>query len=104
MENEQLYLLLDIIFKNGSIKRLARKGIDYNEIAKQTQLAIKNELVSYNKERVILTESGIKLLQEYETLYKKTNKKEWIEKDEKNRIDKRDKSFIFVPRQNELAF
>lgn len=106
MEKENLYILLDVIFRNGSIKRLARKGVDYNEIANQTQIAIKNELVSFDKERVILTPKGLELLKQLEITYKKTTKSEWIEKDEKNRLDKnrREKNFIFVPRQNELTF
>lgn len=106
MEKENLYILLDVIFRNGSIKRLARKGVDYNEIANQTQIAIKNELVSYDKERVILTPKGLELLKQLEISYKKTTKSEWIEKDKKNRLDKnrREKNFIFVPRQNELTF
>lgn len=106
MEKENLYILLDVIFRNGSLKRLARKGVDYNEIANQTQIAIKNELVSYDKERVILTPRGLELLKQLEITYKKTTKSEWIEKDEKNRLGKnrREKNFIFVPRQNELTF
>jgi hypothetical protein len=106
MEKENLYILLDVIFRNGSLKRLARKGVDYIEIANQTQIAIKNDLVSYDKERVILTLKGLELLKQLEITYKKTTKSEWIEKDEKNRLDKnrREKNFIFVPRQNELTF
>ncbi|KYG72882.1 hypothetical protein [Roseivirga echinicomitans] len=106
MEKENLYILLDVIFRNGSLKRLARKGVDYNEIANQTQIAIKDELVSYNKQRVILTPKGLELLKQLEITYKKTTKSEWIEKDEKNRLGKnrREKNFIFIPRQNELTF
>jgi hypothetical protein len=106
MEKENLYILLDVIFRNGSLKRLARKGVDYNEIANQTQIAIKNELVTYDKERVVLTAKGLELLKQLEKTYKRTTKSEWIEKDEKNRLDKnrRDKNFIFVPNQNELTF
>ncbi|EKB47367.1 hypothetical protein [Cecembia lonarensis] len=106
MEKENLYILLDVIFRNGSLKRLARKGVDYNEIANQTQIAIKNELVSYDSQRVTLTPKGLELLKQLEITYKKTTKSEWIEKDEKNRLSKnrREKNFIFVPRQNELTF
>ncbi len=106
MENQNLYILLDVIFRNGSVKRLARKGVDYNEIAIQTQNAIKNDLVSYDDQRVILTFKGVELLKQLEITYKKTKKEEWIEKDEKNRLDKnrREKNFIFVPRQTELTF
>lgn len=104
MENENLYILLDIIFRNGSIRRLARKGVGYNQIAIQTQAAIKNGFVGYSNERVVLTEKGIELHKKLEKTYKRTKKEEWIEKDERSRIDKRDKDFIFVPRQNELSF
>jgi hypothetical protein len=106
MEKEYLYILLDVIFRNGSVKRLARKGVDYNEIANQTQIAIKNELVTYDKERVVLTGKGLELLNQLEVTYKRITKSEWIEKDEKNRLDKnrREKHFIFVPKQNELTF
>ncbi len=106
MEKENLYILLDVIFRNGSLKRLARKGVNYNEIANQTQLAIKNDLVTYDKERVVLTAKGLELLKQLEITYKRTTKSEWIEKDEKNRLDKnrREKNFIFVPKQNELTF
>lgn len=106
MNENNLYLLLDVIFRNGSVKRLTRNGIDFSEIANQTQLAIKNELVNYENEKIILTQKGLETLKQLEITYKKTTKKEWIEKDEKNRLDKnrREKNFIFVPRQNELTF
>lgn len=104
MNTENLYLLLDIIFRNGSIKRLSREGIDYNDIAKQTQKAIKDGLVSYDKERVVLTKKGINLHRKLEKDFKKTNKDEWIEKDFKSQIPSIDKNTIFVSRQNELTF
>lgn len=104
MTEEKLYIFLDIIFRNGSVKRLSREGVDYNEIAKQTQKAIENGLIEYNNERVILTSLGITRLKELESQYIKTNKNEWIEKDLKNQISRIEKNFIFVPRQNELTF
>jgi hypothetical protein len=104
MNENNLYLLLDVIFRNGSVKRLTRNGIDFSEIAVQTNQAIVDGLVTNSNNRVILTDKGISLLKDLEEKYRKTNKREWIEKDEKSRIDKRDKSFIFVPRQNELTF
>lgn len=106
MNENNLYVLLDVIFKNGSVKRLTRNGIDFSEIAVRTNQAIVEGLVANSENRIILTEKGIQMLKELEEKYKKTNKKEWIEKDEKNRLDKnrREKNFIFVPRQNELTF
>ncbi len=104
MEDQNLYILLDIISKNGSMRRLARQGINYNEIAYQTQASIKRGLILYKDEKITLTEIGIEYHKRLEKLYKRTKKEEWIEKDKKSRIDKRDKDFIFVPRQNELTF
>ena len=104
MEQENLYILLDIVFRNGSIKRLARKGIDYNEISAQTQLAIKNGLIAYSEQKIELTENGIELYKQLEINYKRTNQKEWIEKDLKSKVRQIDKNSIFLPRQNELTF
>jgi tmRNA-binding protein len=106
MNNNELYLLLDVINRNGSIKLLINNGIDFNEIAARTSLAITEGFVTNSENRIILTDSGIKHLKNLEITYKKTNKKEWIKKDEISRIDKnrRDKNFIFVPRQSDLNF
>jgi predicted methyltransferase len=104
MEENKLYLLLDVIFKNGSVKKLTREGITFSEIAIETNNAIENELVTNNNEKIILTEKGIELLKALETRFKKTNKSEWIEKDLKNKIPKLDKNLLFLPSQNELSF
>jgi len=104
MNENNLYILLDVIFRNGSVKRLTRNGIEFSDIAIQTNRAISDGLVTNSNNRVILTEKGVELLKTLEEKYKKTNKNEWIEKDEKSRVDKKEKSFIFVPRQNELTF
>lgn len=104
MNENNFYLLLDVIFRNGSVKRLTRNGIDFNEIAIQTNQAISDGLVMNSENRIMLTDKGIGLLRDLEVKYKKTNKKEWIEKDEKNQIARLDKNAIFVPRQNELTF
>lgn len=104
MNENNLYLLLDVIFRNGSVKRLTRKGVDFNEIVIQTNQAISDGLIKDSEERILLTEKGIDFLKILEEKYRKINKNEWIEKDFKSQIEKKDKSFIFVPRQNELTF
>ncbi|MDX2279196.1 MAG: hypothetical protein NW218_06385 [Saprospiraceae bacterium] len=104
MNEDNFYLLLDVIFRNGSAKRLTRNGVDFSEIAIQTNHAIAEGLVKNSGNRIILTEKGVEALKRLEDKYKKTKKEEWIEKDEKSRVDKKDKSFIFVPRQSELTF
>ena len=104
MKEENLYLLLDVVFRNGSVKRLTRNNIDFNEIAKQTNLAINQGLLSYSEDQIALSKEGIELYKQLEARFKKVNKDEWIEKDLKNQIAKKDKNFIFMPRQNELSF
>lgn len=104
MDDNNLYLLLDVIFRNGSVKKLTRQGISYNEIAEQTNKAIKSELVFNKNNRIVLTEKGIELLKKLETKYKRTNKEEWIERDLKYKLPKNEKNSLFLPRQNELTF
>lgn len=104
MKENNLFILLDVIHRNGSVKRLTRNGIDFNQIAIETNQAIIDGLVTNNEKRIVLTEKGIELLRTLETKYKKTNKNEWIEKDLKSQIPRIDKNTIFVPRQNELTF
>ena len=104
MDDNKLYLLLDVIFRNSSAKKLTRQGITFSEIAEQTNKAIEAKLVVYSKERIMWTDNGIELLKQLETKFKKINKNEWIEKDLKSIIPKLDKNSLFLPRQNELTF
>lgn len=104
MKEKEIYLLLNAIKKNTDIKRLIREGLSYSAIARLTKEAISNELVKYEKEKISLSEKGNLLYEQIKGNYKRTNKNDWIEKDEKSRIDKKEKNFIFVPRQNELTF
>ena len=106
MKEKEIYLLLNAIKKNTDIKRLVREGLSYSGIARLTNDAISNELVIYEQDNIKLSKKGEELYEQIKDNYKRTIKKEWIEKDEKNRLDKnrREKNFIFVPRQNELTF
>lgn len=104
MNEKEIYLLLNAIKKNTDIKRLVREGLSYSGIARLTNDTISNELVIYEKDNIQLSKKGEELYEQIKDNYKRTIKKEWIEKEKKNRIDKMDKDFIFVPRQNELTF
>lgn len=104
MEKKEIYLLLNAIKKNTDIKRLIREGLSYSDIAKLTKDAITNELVHYQNDKIQLSEKGIDLYEQLKGSYKRTNKKEWIEKDFKSQIPCIDKNSIFVPKQNELTF
>lgn len=104
MIEERLYLLLNLIFRNGNVKRLTRQGITFLQIAEETNSAIVKGLVTYDGSRVVLTDSGVETLKALSLEYKRTNKEVWIEPDLKSQIPKLDKNFIFLPRQNELTF
>lgn len=104
MQEKNIYLLLNAIKKNTDIKRLVREGISYSSIAKLTKEAIAENLVSYEKDKIQLSEKGEFFYDKIKDNYKRTNKNEWIEKDLKSQIPCIDKNAIFVPRQDELTF
>lgn len=104
MTTENKYILLDIILKNGSINRLTNNGISYEEISKFISDLIAEKLIEYKNEKILLTKEGQIEYKSLELIFKKKNKEEWILPDEKSRIAKLEKSFIFVPKQNELTF
>jgi hypothetical protein len=104
MKEKEIFLLLNAIKKNTDIKRLVREGLSYSDIARLTKDAISNGLVDYEKDKIQLSEKGVSVFEELKDNYKRTNKKEWIEKDLKSQIPRIDKNTIFVPRQNELTF
>jgi predicted methyltransferase len=104
MTEKQKYLLLNVIKKNSSIKILIREELTFQRIAELTNVLIQDGLIILENNKVVLSELGLKILNELEVQFKKTNKEEWIQKDSKNIIQKLDKNAIFVPKQNELSF
>lgn len=104
MNEKELYLLLNVIKKNGDIKKLIREGLSYKQIAEFTNEAIKNDYVKYAHDSIELSEIGNLKYEEIKEKYKRTNKEEWIERDLKSIVPKIDKNLIFLPRQNELTF
>ena len=104
MKEKEIYLLLNAIKKNTDIKRLVREGLSYSAIARLTKVAISDELVTYEDEKIHLSKKGEQLYEEIKGNYKRTNKDEWIEKEFKSQIKRIDKNTIFVPRQTELTF
>ncbi len=104
MKEQNLQILLSIIKNNGDVRRLKREGLDYIDIAELTNQVISTQLASYTDETIALTAKGHKKLLELEQIIKKTNKKNWIDKELKSQIPRLDKSFIFLPNQKELDF
>lgn len=104
MKDNKLTLLLHIIKSNGNINKLVREGVSFKEITKLTNNAIEKGYLTYENERIFVTEKGNDFLNQTTEEIKKTNKNEWIEKDFKSQVKRIDKNFIFLPRQTELTF
>jgi hypothetical protein len=105
MNEKYLYTLLIIVKKNGDALRLIREGLTYLEIADLTNTALDEGYIEFGKEDELITtaKGDIKIL-ELESQFKKTNKREWISPENKSKIPKLDKDFIFLPHQNEIHF
>lgn len=104
MNEKQLYTLLNVIKTNGDIRKLKREGLDYKEIAELTKIAITKEYVCYDNDVVKLSDKGLKKIKELDDRYKIINKDLWIEAENKSKIPKLEKKFIFLPNQNEIHF
>ena len=104
MKENILTILLHIIKSNGNINKLIREGVSFKEITGLTNDAIEKGYLTYENEKIFVTEKGIEFLTKTSEIIKKTNKEEWIEKDFKSQVKQIDKNFAFLPRQNELTF
>ncbi len=104
MDEHKLYILLNLIERNGDVKQLIREGMSYEEIAVFTKIAIGKGYVSYKEDDVLISEDGHIKLQILAKKFKKTDKKKWIDKEEQSKIPKLEKDFIFLPNQDNLQF
>ncbi len=104
MNDKLLYILLDIIKKNGDIRRLKREGLDYISIAKITTEAIKNKLIIYDNNKISLSDLGEEMYLELDLKLKVLDKNKWIEPKNESRIPILEKDFVFLPKQDELHF
>ena len=104
MNDKHIYILLEVIKSNGDIRRLKREGVDYIQIAELTKISIENGWVTYDNDKIHLSEKGEEHLEKLELKNKIRNKEEWIDKEKESRIPKLSKDFIFLPNQNEINF
>ncbi len=102
MNNKNLYLLLNIVKKNGNVKRLIHENLDFKEIADLTNQAIVNDLILFKEDNLILTTKGEMLYTKLEEVYKEKDKDKWIFKENISKIPKIEKDFIYLPNQKEL--
>jgi len=104
MNEKNIYLLLDVIKRNASIRSLVYKGLKYTDVAKYLNYVIENSYVTDEDGVIDLTELGRKILLVLEKRHKEINKDVWIEPESENRIPMWDNNTIFIPSQDELEF
>lgn len=104
MNNKHLYILLNVIKTNGDIRKLKREGIDYKRIAELTKQAITEGLVKFDNNTASLSAEGELKIKHLENEYKVKDKNQWIDQENKSKVPKLEKDFIFLPNQNEIHF
>lgn len=97
-------LMLNLIEDSGNVKRLLRENLSYKEISELISKLVQDELLTYVDKKIILTDKGKKKLNESKHLIKETNKELWIKPENKSRVKKIERNFIYLPNQTELDF
>lgn len=97
-------LLLNIIENSGNVKKLLRENLSYRDISELTTKLVQDELLTYVEKKIVLTEKGKMALMDNNHLLKETNKENWIQPENKSRIKKHERNFIYLPNQTELDF
>ena len=104
INNNELYLLLQVIKNNGNIKKLTRIGLTFQDIIENIKSLSKDKKLNSTDGKIQLTDEGEKLFSELSLKYKNTNKDKWIEKELDSKVDKLNTNFIYLPNQNKLYF
>lgn len=104
MTKRKEILILNMIENSGNVKRLLREDLSYREISDITNKLVQDELLSYIEKKIMLTEKGKEVLDENKLLIKEANKENWIQPENKSRVKKHERNFIYLPNQTELDF
>jgi len=105
MNKKDIYIILTIVKNNGDAQRLIRAGLSYKQIADITNYSIKEKLIEFTDEnRLFITEKGDNMILELNKDFKIRDKNMWIEKENKSRIPRLEKDFVYLPNQNEIHF
>ncbi len=104
MDQEIKLLLYKILNGNGDIAELTEYGYEYSQIFSIIKQLIADSILEKNGNDINLTQKG---RTEIEELNKKLGRKgtnKWIEPENKSKISKIEKDFVFLPNQSELHF
>lgn len=103
--NNELYQLLQIIYKNGNIRRIVRENITFVQIIDNIKDLILKGTLHYKDAKLSLTDDGLEIFNELSKDYKNTDKDKWIEIEKKSKLNhKIEIDFVYLPDQNKLYF
>jgi len=104
MKDAILFKLLLIVKGNGNITELKKDGHSYVRIAEFVKYLVDEELAEKKDGKLSLSDIGMKRLKELNKKHDRKNFTQWIVPEDRSRVDKLDKSFVYLPNQNELNF
>lgn len=104
MTDKQIYLLLKIVKRNGSVNELRRDGLSYIQIADLTALALKRGYLAYKANKIRVMKKGNDRIKIMDKRAMVTENYKWIAPEEKSRIAKMDINFVYLPNQDEIHF
>jgi len=104
MKDTILFKLLLIVKGNGNITDLRKDGHSYVRIAEFINYLEEEELAEKKDGKFTISNTGMKRLKELNKKHDRKNFTQWIVPEDRSRVDKLDKSFVYLPNQNELNF
>ncbi len=103
-DKHSLFLIIDVVIKNASIRKVRRHGLNYNQIFMLTKYALQNGYIKNKRGKLVITRKGKKYHSSNQEEFRIKNKDEWIDFDKESKVAKISKTAIFVPKQDELTF
>ncbi len=104
MKDAILFKLLLVVKGSGYITDLKKDGYSYVRIAEFFNYLDKEGLVEKKDDKLTLSNTGMKRLKELNKKYDRKHFNQWIVPEDRSRVDKLDKNFVYLPNQNELNF
>jgi predicted methyltransferase len=104
MQQEIKLLLFKILKNNGNIAELTEYGYQYSQIFSLIKELITDGFVKKETNQILLTSKGLEEIEKLNQNLGRKGTNQWIEPENKSKISKIEKDFVFLPNQNELHF
>jgi len=104
MQEEVKLILLKLVKSNGNLQPLIEMGYEYAQVINFINFLTEEELLKKEKNKISITDKGLKEIQRLNKKYNRLNSAQWIEPKIESRITPIDKDFVYLPNRNELSF